>query len=70
MAVSIRKKREKDWLDADGNFLFGRHKGRPATEVAATNASYLRWIVDDVDDCAGGDRKIFAALLNRQGQGS
>lgn len=68
--MSIRRRKgSKDWLDADGCFLFGRHRGRPATQAVATDASYVRWIVEDVDDCSPDDREILRTLLERQGQG-
>lgn len=58
----------RDFLDSTGRFLFGKHKGELSDSVAATDPSYLRWIVNDVEDCSDEDREILATLLEQRGR--
>jgi hypothetical protein len=40
----------KDWLDSSGRFVFGKYAGELAYSIARRDPSYLRWIVDEVED--------------------
>jgi hypothetical protein len=51
------------WLDEEGRFLFGKHEGEMAEDVAHRDPDYLRWIVFDAEDVADEDRKVMEQLL-------
>lgn len=53
----------RDWLDADGRFIFGAHKGELAEDVAKHDYTYIQWILDEVENCSADDREVFSALL-------
>ena len=51
------------WVDDDGTLLFGKHRGDLIEDVARDDASYLRWLVDTVEDMDESDRDAIAATL-------
>lgn len=57
------------WLDTSGRLVFGKHRGRLAEEVAEEGPVYLRWIVDEVEECNEKDREVLSALLARRAGG-
>lgn len=54
---------QRDWLDSRGNFLFGKYKGDPAEEVAQEDPSYIKWIIEKVDDCSDEDKEVLSSCL-------
>lgn len=52
------QKREINWLDSDGKFLLGKHKGSLAERVVTTDHSYIQWLVDNVENMNEEDREI------------
>lgn len=58
---------EREWLDVDGRFLFGKHEGESIERVRRDDPGYLRWIVETVEDICEGDREIIQAALRRRG---
>lgn len=58
MPVSAR-----EWLDGDGNFLFGKCKGESVEDIAREDPSYLRWILENVEDIDHEDRDVIEATL-------
>lgn len=57
---------QREWLSSTGEFLFGKHKDRLPEDVIRSDRSYIRWIVDEVEDILEEDRQILQALLNRR----
>lgn len=57
------------WLDAEGRFIFGKYAHKSVVAIAKHDPHYLQWILDAVENCAGEDRKIIEAALQRAGQG-
>lgn len=51
------------WLDVDGSFLFGKHKGERVDLVAADDERYVRWCVENVEDMMDEDREAMEASL-------
>lgn len=54
----------KDWLDVDGSFLFGKHKGETPQSVVREDKAYLKWIIKDVEDISDEDRQIIEIVVN------
>lgn len=62
--MSIRDGRE--WLDNNGYFIFGKYGGpNPAAveDVAREDPSYLRWILENVEDIYYEDRDVIETAL-------
>jgi hypothetical protein len=57
-----------DWLDADGHFNRGKHRGEYLDVVGRDEPSYLRWVLD-TGDCSQEDEAIIRATLRRWGGG-
>ena len=57
---------QKEWLDKDGRFLFGKFRNRAAEDVVQTDPSYIGWILDTVEDIDSNDRQILRTLLRRK----
>jgi len=55
--------RNREWLDVDGSFLFGRYKGKTVEQVRREDPGYLHWILDSVEDICAGDQEIIEAAL-------
>lgn len=56
----------REWLDSGGYFLFGKY-GPPnpahVEDVAREDPSYLRWILENVEDINHEDRDVIEAAL-------
>lgn len=57
----------KDWIDNDGRFLFGKHKGEYVDDVAEEDPGYLRWIVEEVEDVSEEDWDVLNTRVDRKG---
>lgn len=53
----------RDWLDAAGRFLWGKHRGRTAADVAADDPGYLRWVLREGESISDADRRVLEAYL-------
>lgn len=56
----------REWLDSDGCFVFGKYgPPNPASveDVAREDPSYLRWILENVEDIDHEDRDIIEVAL-------
>lgn len=60
--------RPREWLDASGRFNFGKHEGELASDVAADDPAYIRWVVEDVENCPDEDRAVLHAYLANRGR--
>lgn len=58
----------RDWIDDSGCFIFGKHEGETIKDVLLYDPSYLRWIVNDVDNISDVDRRIIQTQLNMAGR--
>lgn len=58
----------KDWLDRDGAFKWGKHKGEDAEYVTRNDPEYVKWIVNECDDISDEDRDILSVYLERMGR--
>jgi hypothetical protein len=54
---------QREWLDSEGFFIFGKHNGEDVNRVAESNPGYLRWILDDVANIADEDIGVIRAAL-------
>lgn len=59
----------RTWLDPSGYFLFGKYRNALAEDVAQDDPSYIRWIVNDVEDICEEDREVLSQLLTYRGRG-
>lgn len=59
---------EKDWTDDEGRFLFGKYRGYSAEHVVLEEPSYIKWIVEEVENVSESDRKYLKVLLDRKGR--
>lgn len=59
----------RTWLDPSGYFLFGKYKNALAEDIAKDDPSYVRWIVQDVEDISEEDREVLSQLLRHKGRG-
>lgn len=57
------------WLDSAGYFLFGKYKNSPAEDIVQDDPSYIRWVVNDVEDICEEDREVLSKLLNYRNRG-
>jgi hypothetical protein len=65
------------WLDDSGRFLFGKYgparstirnePGDQVIDVAKRDPSYLRWVLENVDDMDDEDRKVIEVALEHFG---
>lgn len=53
----------REWLDQSGCFIFGKYKGESAEDIAETDSSYIRWIIDTVEDILESDREVLSQYL-------
>lgn len=59
----------REWLDSSGRFMFGKYgptshdDGELAEDVAREDPSYIRWIVNDVEDISDDDREVLSQYL-------
>ena len=53
----------KEYLDSEGRFLFGNHKGELAERVALLDYAYVSYLVSNRADICDEDREILSALL-------
>ena len=51
----------KPWLDADGQFLFGKHRRSQVDTVCRDDPSYIRWLLETVDDMTTDDYEIISS---------
>lgn len=58
----------RDWIDNSGCFIFGKHEGEMVKDVLSRDPSYLRWVVDEVNNISDGDRRILQNQLDRAGR--
>jgi hypothetical protein len=59
----------RTWLDSSGYFLFGKYENALAEDVVQDDPSYVRWIVNDVEDICEEDREVLSQLLTYRGRG-
>lgn len=62
----MKVKESREWLDSGGYFIFGKYGGpNPASveDVARTDPSYLRWILENVEDIHHEDRDVIETSL-------
>lgn len=59
---------DKTWLDDSGAFLFGKHEGELAEDVAKEDPGYIKWILQSVDDISEEDSTTLDALLRYRGR--
>lgn len=59
---------DRDWIDSQGRFAFGKHKGELIEDVASDDPSYLRWVVSEVEDISDEDRSLLAVHLKYAGK--
>lgn len=55
-----------EWLDSDGYFIFGKYgEPNPASveDVVREDPSYLRWILESVEDIHHEDRNVIETAL-------
>lgn len=67
MAERFVERRTRQWINPQGEFIFGKHKGDLVEDVADEDPDYLRWILDKVDDIDEGDAEIIGEHLARKG---
>lgn len=53
----------ESWIDSEGRLLHGKHKGELAESVAVSDHSYIRWLVDNIENMNEEDREILSSLL-------
>jgi hypothetical protein len=56
----------RTWLDSGGYFLFGKYKNGLAEDVAKDDPSYVKWIVETVEDICEDDREVLSQLLTHR----
>lgn len=61
------KGRAKIWLDDDGRFKFGKHKGEYAEDVADEDPDYVQWALDEAVDMCDEDRDVLESLMGWKG---
>lgn len=65
---------KRDWLDDDGNFLFGKYgphggmSGDSAEDVAQDDPGYIRWILEEVVDISDEDHSVLTSLIDNRGR--
>lgn len=59
MATTVGKR----WVGDDGAFLFGKYVGESVEHVAHADPGYLRWAVDEIENCDETDRRVLSTLL-------
>lgn len=59
----------REWLNDDGCFKFGKCKGKSVEDVARTDSSYLRWILENVEDIHHEDRDVIETALQFRKRG-
>lgn len=58
----------RDWLDGNGCFLFGKHKGKQASDIAKSDPDYVEWVIREVEDIDSEDRESLSILLRYRGR--
>lgn len=53
----------RDWIDSQGQFIFGKHKGELVENVISEDPSYIRWIVSEVENISEDDRDFLSQQL-------
>jgi len=61
--------RTREWLDLDGNFLFGKHGGEDVNDVARKDPDYLRWILETVENMRDDDSETIQGALDFAARG-
>lgn len=56
-----------DWLNARGEFRFGRHKGDSVESIAKCDPGYLRWVISNAEDISEEDLQVIHSCLERWG---
>jgi hypothetical protein len=56
-----------EWLNVEGNFIFGKHRGEFVGAVARTDPDYLEWILNNIEpiDIDHEDRQIIESYIKR-----
>lgn len=57
----------REWLDSGAYFKFGKYgppNPAPVEDVAREDPSYLRWILENVDDIFHEDRDVIETALH------
>lgn len=57
----IKTQFNRQWLDSSGCFTFGKYgppNAQSVEDIAREDPSYLRWIVENVEDISEEDREI------------
>jgi hypothetical protein len=53
----------QDWIDSQVRFIFGKHKGTSVETVVDDDPSYVRWIVNEVENISDADRAVLRSYL-------
>lgn len=56
----------REWLDSGGYFLFGKYgppNPAPVEDIAREDPSYLKWILETVEDIHHEDRDVIETAL-------
>lgn len=57
-----------EWLDSGGNLLIGKYKGESSYDISRSDPSYIRWIIENVDNMNEHDRELLSQLLAQRGR--
>lgn len=58
---------DRDWIDLQGRFIFGKYEGDLVENVASDDPSYVRWIINEVENISDVDRALLANHLRYSG---
>jgi len=53
----------REWLDSSGRLTIGKYKGSQAEDIASDDPSYIRWIIETVEDISEDDRNVLSQYL-------
>jgi hypothetical protein len=54
----------REWLDDNGDFLFGKHQGESVNTIAVEDPHYLSWILETAENIDHEDRDIIETALH------
>lgn len=54
---------EREWLNEEGQFLFGPHKGELVSVVAECDPDYVEYVLEN-EDITSVDAKVLLVSLN------
>lgn len=55
---------QRDWLDKNGKFIFGKHAGKSLETVILLDYSYVCYILENYDTISDEDREIMETQLH------